>query len=573
MIYINVIKNKLVYYISPILRVFLLMHRLFILLASLFIFLPLQVNGSDSKKELGISEYSVTDQGNSNSSYKPKTSMSTADHSEFKELKGSFANGPEVTKACLKCHNTAGHQFKKNKHWTWEYKDPKTGQMLGKKHLVNNFCTNARGNEGMCAQCHAGYNMKDDDFDFDNEENMDCLVCHESTGKYYKTPTTKASAACSSMTDGKKPIDWAKTAQSVQMPSRNNCGKCHFYGGGGDNVKHGDLSSVLFNPDKKTDVHMDTKGLNFSCVTCHVGEGHEWAGSRYNMTIEHKKLKPGAPREVASCASCHSEKPHSKTSIIGNKLNSHTANVACETCHIPTFAKGGVATEVKWDWRTMGKLENGQGFKLKEYTQGDGHHRATYKSIKGSFTYAENIKPTYKWFNGNMGYTTIDTKFDPEKQPIAINIAEGSSADGKSKIYPFKDMFTTQPYDKGNNTLVYMELWGDNDTALWGNYDFEKAIKVGMEKFNLPYSGKWGFIDTVSSWPINHMVSPKEDALSCNECHAKEGLLKDIKGVYLPGTGNNKRLDIIGLLVILGTLFGVLAHALIRVIMSKRRNS
>ncbi len=554
-----------------------LFARFFLLLLCLFFSITTLVRAEhapDPKIEMGISEYTKTAQDHLIPSPKKK-STSTTDHTKLKELQGPFFSGPDVTKACLKCHNTAGHQFKKNKHWTWEYKHPKTGQLLGKKHLVNNFCTNARGNEGMCAQCHAGYNMKDENFDFNNEENIDCLVCHESTGKYYKTPTTKGSPACSVMFDGKKPIDWAKTAQSVAMPKRSNCGKCHFYGGGGDNVKHGDLSSALFNPDKKVDVHMDAKGLNFSCITCHVGEGHQWSGSRYEMTVNDKVGvgKPGMPRETASCESCHSATPHPMMSIIGNKLNSHTSKVACETCHIPTIAKGGVATEVAWDWRTMGKLKNGEGFKLKEYTQGDGHHRATYKSIKGNFTYAEDLKPMYAWFNGTMTYTTIDTKFDPNKAPVAINSFTGSYNDPDSRIYPFKRMKTIQPYDKGNNTLVYMELWGDTDSALWGNYDFGKAIKAGMAKFNLPYSGKWGFVETVSYWPSNHMVAPKEDALSCEECHSKRGRLKDLKGFYMPATGQHHWLDIIGWFVIFATLVAVLGHGAIRIIMTKRRNS
>ncbi len=181
----------------------------------------------------------------------------------------------------------------------------------------------------MCAQCHAGYGWGDDTFDFNNEENIDCLVCHESTGKYYKLPTTEGSEACSIMFEDKPPIDWVKTAQSVQTPGRNNCGKCHFYGGGGDNVKHGDLSSALFNPDKKLDVHMDAQGLNFSCVTCHVGEGHEWAGSRYEMNVgdDSKKTKPGMPREEASCESCHSATPYSITTIILKKSVEPTADV------------------------------------------------------------------------------------------------------------------------------------------------------------------------------------------------------------------------------------------------------
>ncbi|WP_039960356.1 tetrathionate reductase family octaheme c-type cytochrome [endosymbiont of Riftia pachyptila] len=527
---------------------------------------------SDSKIEMGISEYKKTDENHA--IVRPKRERkSTTDHSKLKELQGPFSSGPEVTKVCLECHNTAGHQFMKNKHWTWDYKHPKTGQHLGKSVLINNFCTNARGNEGMCAQCHAGYGMDSSDFDFTNQDNIDCLVCHESTGTYYKTPTSKGNKACSIMFEGKPAIDWTKIAQSVDMPSRSNCGKCHFYGGGGDNVKHGDLSSVLFDPPKAVDVHMSEAGEGFTCVTCHVGEGHEWAGSRYEMLVndETGTGKPGMPREVASCESCHSDSPHPITSVKGIKLNSHTQHVACETCHIPAVARGGVATEVDWDWRTMGKLKDGEGFKLKEYTQGNGHHRATYKSIKGNFTYAEDLEPMYAWFDGTMNYTTIDTQFDPSKGPIEINSFSGSYDDPGSRIYPFKRMHTTQPYDKGNNTLVYMHLWGNDEDALWGNYDFGKAIEAGMKKNGIPYSGEWGFVETYSYWPINHMVAPKNDALDCSSCHADDGRLNHLKGFYMPGTGRNKLLDLIGLLAVLGTLAGVLGHGALRMIANRRR--
>ncbi|WP_241085250.1 tetrathionate reductase family octaheme c-type cytochrome [Candidatus Vondammii sp. HM_W22] len=522
--------------------------------------------------ELGISEYTVTDQAHA-AKREREESKSTTDHSKLKELKGPFFSGPEVTKVCLECHNNAGHQFMKNKHWTWDYKHPKTGQHLGKSVLINNFCTNARGNEGMCAQCHAGYNMTDSDFDFTNQENIDCLICHETTGTYYKTPTSEGNKACSIMFEGKSGIIWEKVAQSVDMPTRNNCGKCHFYGGGGDNVKHGDLSSALFDPPKEVDVHMSKAGGNFDCITCHVGEGHEWAGSRYEMLVNDEvgTGKPGMPRKVASCESCHSALPHPMDTVTGIKLNSHTDRVACETCHIPEIARGGVATEVDWDWRTMGKLKDGEGFKLKEYTQGDGHHRATYKSIKGNFTYGENIQPMYAWFDGTMNYTTIDTKFDPSKGPIDINSFTGSHEDPGSRIYPFKRMHTTQPYDKGNNTLAYMHLWGNDENALWGNYDFGKAIEAGMKKNNIPYSGEWGFVETYSYWPVNHMVAPKKDAMKCGQCHAKNGRLSRLEKVYMPGTGSNEWVDILGLLAIFGALAGVTGHAGLRGLASRSR--
>jgi len=108
----------------------------------LFIFLILffvaeTVVAKNAEVEVGISEY--TDTGHSKVKQQPKKaskkSKSTTDHSKLKELQGPFFSGPEVTKACLECHNEAGHQFMNNKHWTWDYQHPKTGQHLGKSVL------------------------------------------------------------------------------------------------------------------------------------------------------------------------------------------------------------------------------------------------------------------------------------------------------------------------------------------------------------------------------------------------------------------------------------------------------
>lgn len=535
--------------------------------------------GSGYRSEAGITEYKEmadtrpVDKSVTRLSAE-KGPVSTTDHAKLKELQGPFASGPEVTRACLECHTEAGHQFTKNKHWTWSYDHPVTGQKLGKGVLINNFCTNARGNEGMCAQCHAGYGMDDiKTYDFTNQENIDCLICHESTGTYYKTPPTEGNKACKVMFEGRPEMDLTRIAQSVALPGRNNCGSCHFYGGGGDNVKHGDLSSVLFRPGRDIDVHMGEDGENFSCVICHVGEGHDWSGSRYNMVGRDTKGtgKPGMPRDTASCESCHDHDPH-KTGLTGIKLNDHVDRVACETCHIPEFAIGGVATKTGWDWRTAGRLKDGEGFKLEGYTQGDGKHRHTYKSIKGSFEYGENLQPTYGWFNGIMQYTTIDTTFDDSK-PVLINEPSGSADDPDARIWPFKVMHTVQPYDKGKKTLVYMHLWGNDDDAFWGNYDFERAIRRGMADNDIPYSGEYGFIDTYSYWPINHMVAPAEHALSCAECHAREGRLKDLPGFYLPGRDRSLWLDRIGIWAVIAALAGVLLHAGIRIVLRSRRKS
>ena len=107
--------------------------------------------------------------------------------------------------------------------------------------------------------CHASYNWTEAKFDFTNQNNIDCVVCHDRTGTYYKMPPGKGNPACSTMFEGLKPFDLAKVAQSAGKPERENCGGCHFNGGGGDGVKHGDLNSSLINPPRGLDVHMATK--------------------------------------------------------------------------------------------------------------------------------------------------------------------------------------------------------------------------------------------------------------------------------------------------------------------------
>ena len=156
------------------------------------------------------------------------------DHSYY--VQGPMETGPEVTVQCLKCHEKHAEDFMKTTHWTWA-QDQLVGDknvVRGKKNAINNFCTSIAGNWPRCTSCHAGYGWTDNNFDFTNAANVDCLVCHDTTGTYVKEPTGAGNPA--------KRVDLVYVAQSVGMPSRFNCGTCHFYGGGGDAVKRGDLA-------------------------------------------------------------------------------------------------------------------------------------------------------------------------------------------------------------------------------------------------------------------------------------------------------------------------------------------
>ncbi|SDH19864.1 tetrathionate reductase family octaheme c-type cytochrome [Propionivibrio dicarboxylicus] len=498
---------------------------------------------------------------------------STADHSKFKELQREFASGQEVTKACLSCHTEAAKQIHQTQHWKWEVINPQTQQKLGKRHVINNYCTSATSNFKACASCHIGYGMSEN-FDFASQENVDCLACHDTTGKYTK-PSGFAGAPVTKDTEfppgsGKiiKGTNLTPIAQAVGKTRRQNCGNCHFTGGGGDGVKHGDLDTSLEKPDRDLDVHMAKDGLNFSCATCHKTDAHQVPGSRYAPTGKdgHAALMPGNPddkgRNVATCQSCHGQAPHKQA-----KLNDHTDKVACQTCHIPEFARGDVPTKMRWDWSTAGKRDkNGKPLVVKD---DDGYD--TYLGIKGDFVWGTNVKPDYIWMNGVNKYTLAEDKIEKSAEPIYINKYEGSARDGKSLIWPIKTFTGKQPFDPVNKTLVVTHLAGADDTAFWANLDWEKAVASGMKTAGRPFSGKVDFIETVSQWPITHMVAPKEKALACVECHSRNGRLAAIDGVYIPGRDAKGMLDMLGWGVVLLAFVGSLGHGLMRIV-SRRKN-
>ena len=504
-----------------------------------------------------------------------KLLRSTSDHTKFKALQQVFNSGPEVTKACLSCHTEASKQLHRTQHWKWEFVNA-DGQVLGKKHIINNFCTTPNSNEASCNTCHIGYGWKDDTFDFTSEVNVDCLVCHDTTGNYRKQPGLAGNVVTKplELPPGSgtivQPINLKEIAQRVAKTSRDTCGACHFFGGGGDGVKHGDMDSSLASPEKALDVHMDALGLNFACATCHMTEGHQVPGSRYAPTAHdtggtHVRGKEDASNPT-TCQSCHGQAPHKKIA----KLNDHTDKVACQACHIATYARGGVATKMSWDWSTAGKM----GPDGKPLTKKDAKGHVIYMAAKGDFVLAENVVPEYIWFNGKVKYTLRTDKVEKGGQPTRINHFEGSAEDGKSVIWPVKVFRGKQAYDPINKSLIVPHLFGNDDSAYWTNFNWEKAAAVGMASVGSPFSGKVDFLETESTWPITHMVASKDKALGCVACHASGGRLEKVPGIYIPGRGSDHAgwLDAAGWAIATLTLLGVLAHGLMRVIVSRRKN-
>ncbi len=406
------------------------------------------------------------------------------DHASFFASDALTPQG--VTRRCLECHPAAAQEVMHTSHWEWlGPKELLPGRdeavRIGKKNLLNNFCIGIQGNWPACTVCHIGYGWKDGSFDFTRSANVDCLACHDWTGTYVKGPAGMPA----------KSVDLVAVARSVGYPRRDNCGVCHYYGGGGLGVKHGDLDTSLNNPDAESDVHMGRYG--FLCVDCHRARQHQIPGRAFSVSA--------TDANGLACEACHQSPPHADA-----RLNAHLSSVACASCHIPAFARD-VPTKMSWDWSKAG-----------DATRPDDPH--TYLKIKGEFRYADNVTPEYRWFNRSVERYLLGDKIDPESTTF-INRPRGDIHDRSARIWPFKVHQATQPYDAGYRTLSPVVTAGEG--GYWHAFDWDQALRLGARVSGLPYSGRFGWARTQMFWPLSHEVAPKERALGCDDCHGPGG--------------------------------------------------
>ena len=479
----------------------------------------------------------------------PVWQTKSVDHSKFEILQKQYDNPHELTAVCLSCHTERGKEVMKTAHWNWEreaYTKEKGITNLGKNNLVNNFCTGIGGSWGTCTRCHIGYGYEDNSFDFKNEFNIDCLVCHDNSGTYKKG---------SGMAGYPDPsVDLAYVARNVGRPAKENCGVCHFYSAGGNNVKNGTLDNALLDCSREVDVHMGVDGKDMDCVECHKTEKHQMKGKYYGVSSMN--------RNRATCTQCHTNRPHDNELV-----NEHTIKVACQSCHIPEYAKAN-STKTSWDWSTATLLdEEGNPYSLND---DKGNH--TYLSIKGNFTWGDHLIPDYIWFNGTADHHQIMDVIDTI--PVQINTLHGKYEDEEAKIWPVKIHIGTQPWDPELKHLIQMKMWDKDEGkgALWKDFDYYKAIEEGMKSVEIPWSGKHAFIDTEMTLLLSHMVSPKEDVVSCKECHSRnDSRLAGLTDFYMPGRDYNASVEKGGIILIILSLMGVLFHGILRLFFSFKR--
>lgn len=482
-----------------------------------------------------------------------------ADHSKFEILQQDFKTPESVTEACLSCHNKADEEIMKTSHWKWDREyiiESGDTIHLGKKNILNNFCIGITSNEPRCTSCHIGYGWKNDQFDFTDGSKIDCLICHDKTGTYKKFPSAAGYPVDKeTVLEGVvySPPDYQYIASNVGTPERNNCGACHFNGGGGNNVKHGDIAAEMLAVTREVDVHMTVDGANMDCTDCHKTHRHNIPGNLYSIA--------SADTNRVSCEQCHTAEPHPN-----NILNLHTNNVACQTCHIPSYAKVS-ATKMSWDWSTAGKFNSDGSFLIEKDSAGN----ITYHTMKGSFVWENNVIPEYQWFNGTARHYVLGDKIDTS-DVVKMNTLLGNYADNKSKIIPVKVHRSKLIYDAEHEYLIGPHLFGKDSTAYWKNFDWHKASEAGMEKVGLEFSGKYDFAETEMSWPINHMVAPMNESLQCADCHTQNSRIAALNDFYLIGRNRNRTLDYLGIAIILFSVAGVTIHSVLRIIKNGKIN-
>ncbi len=420
--------------------------------------------------------------------------------------------GPRVTAVCITCHGPEVAGLMKTQHWTWRGPTPQlyaldatfqpTSTLLnpgtiGKANYVNNYCVSVAANEKRCDQCHAGYgnpgtNVSAHSATYLNDPTrVDCLICHAASvtgnmaGGGYNKIAGAFGAAGSAVGPG---TPWATAAQlkawatAPQLPTRENCGWCHFNGGGADSVKI--MSTALRTPPVSVDVHMSTDtangGQNLVCADCHAAPGHQIKGAGIHVPTNFARL---------ACSDCHGAAPHPSAT-----LNGHLDAIGCETCHIPAYSRG-MPGKMDWDWSTAGWKTAAFPHPATVYacTIGlievpyDNNNCATaggvktkkYDYMKGNFSWAQNVPPTYAWYNGTMSHVTTDDKgaFTIETGLTTafgdrITLAAPLGARGNGKIFPFKVM-------KGRQA-VYVDDAGGSSFVITPNLFAETAADGGF---------------------------------------------------------------------------------------------
>jgi hypothetical protein len=411
----------------------------------------------------------------------------------------------EGTATCLECHQEEAEAFFHSQHYQWTGETPDIvnsgGRRLGKLNTINDFCTNPGaswiGNvanpDGKilaqgCSKCHAGLGLRPSaELSREQLENIDCLICHAAG---YRRDLYEDE-------DGDpewRPILWRNqygldaVSKRISMPKRKMCLRCHSGAGGGPNYKRGDLEYALADADRSYDVHMGVDGQDMACADCHAAGDHRVRGRGADLA------GTDTPGLTLRCTECHEATPHGKT-----VLDAHTARIACETCHIPTFARTD-ATDMNRDWSTP------------LYHQDANKYSATIE-------FGSNVVPEYAWWNGRTRHQQLHEKVTFEKDgTVAVMHPMGGRKDDDARIYPFKLHRGRLPLLVEDRYLVPIAV-----EEFFADGDLEKAVQEGGHATYGLEDFEYEWVDVKRYMGLYHGVVPAADALQCTDCHDENG--------------------------------------------------
>lgn len=393
---------------------------------------------------------------------------------------------------CLSCHDVEAEEMLGSTHYRWVGDTTEMvnnpGGIQGKlTNAVNSYCISIKGDWPVCGSCHVGRGKKPDETNV-GAENIDCLACHNEEYALARKRLADGSMGVESPTDS--------MVQNIQAPTRVSCLQCHAKAGGGDGVKRGDLSLATgTNSDPYFDVHMNKSGSDLSCQECHVFEEHKVIGRGSDLRPTDDVVRGSEIK----CTTCHSGKD-SSSGHDNEEIGRHVARVACQTCHIPTYAK--VATETHRDWRSHHDGSPADG------GSGPGHPLTEKQS---------NLIPEYMFWNRLSDNALLDDDasytYDPATGTYPTSRPVGSIEDGM--LYPFKYKTATQPITVNDNRLIALDTF----EYLKATGDVQIAIEKGLVNMGYSADEPYRWIETDTYQLLNHGVVPASSALECASCH------------------------------------------------------
>lgn len=441
-------------------------------------------------------------------------------------ITGTFTTPAAVTAKCLECHPFEGDDIVNALHGMMPTASPKVTNATGfsqKLDEINTFCSypNPAQAGAACLGCHPTLGKYTDLTAAD----IDCLRCHNDSYKsryaaetnpadfiyvtdWQGTPKTYIPSDRNANGDFYVEFNWAAMpgltaldlVRGVHRPTTATCLSCHAKAGGGDWVKRGDIGLNSAGATAAQDVHLASVangGAGLSCGSCHVSMAHQIPGRGID-------LRPTEGGAVKACVECHPGMDGGGGhAAAGARVepDRHVARVACQSCHIPAFAKGG-ATEMWRDWTNPvwnAGLCNGQGA-----WAGEEHKVA-------------NVVPDHVFFNGTsyvykLGQTL--NHVDPISGYPMMADANGNinDAPGASKLVPIKRHQSNMAvHDATNQVIPFDVVW----QFMTGKSD--EAAANGMAYAGLTGSYTWRWVE--AEMAINHGVSPATSVAACSVCH------------------------------------------------------